>query len=182
MERSSKTCTTPSTSNIVNAVVPRTAQWPDLVPASYAKDGLIQSIGTVTICDRKGVYAPSCATTNTAVIDMPQNCGNDENVTPSNPNGNQLTPALFVYPLLNALYSSDPTDKNGYTLRQNYPGVYISVKVNPSNAQQWLITAGGNGDTSHSISIFDHFAVAYFTVCKPAKLQTGSWALTYGTT
>lgn len=164
-----------STSNIVTAVVPRPAQWPDLTPAPYAKDGLIQSIGTVAVCDNNNPSSRCKDNHNTAVIDMPQNCGIDEN-------GNLLTPTVFVYPLQNALYSSDPTDKNGYTLRQNYPGVYVSVKVNPSNAQQWLITAGGNLDTSHDISIFDHFAVAYFTVCKPATLQTGSWALTYGTT
>lgn len=166
-----------STGNIVTAVVPRPAQWPDLIPASYAKDGLIQSIGTVAICDNKGVYAPTCTTAknNTAVVDMPQNCGNDEN-------NNPLTPTLFAYPLQYALYSSNPADKNGYSLRQTFPGVYISVQVNPSNHRQWLITAGGNGDTSHDVSIFDHFAVAYFTVCQPATLQTGSWSLSYGTT
>ena len=174
-----------STSNIVTAVVPRPAQWPDLTPASYAKDGLIQSIGTVTICDNAN---PSliCSDNshNTAVIDMPQNCGTDESGT-AEKSGNPLIPTVFVYPLQYALYNP-PTnvtkDPNGYNIRGTFSGVYVSVKVNPSNAQQWLIQGGANDSTSHVISTFDHFAVAYFTVCQPTTLQTGSWALTYGTT
>ncbi len=154
-----------STSNIVTAVVPRPAQWPDLTPVPYAKDGLIQSIGTVAICDNMRVYAPACTSkNNTAVIDMPQNCGTDEN-------GKPLTPTLFAYPIQYALYNT--------TKGTDFPGVYVHVEQNPSNAKQWLITAGSNQDTSYDIGVFDHFAVAYFTVCQPTILQTGSWSLTY---
>lgn len=157
-----------SSSNIVTAVVPRPAQWPDLVPAPYAKDGLIQSLGTVTICDNNNGSLRCLDGHNTAFVDMPQDCGNDEN-------GNVLTPTLFAYPLQ---YAWRGTGDGNYNNRWTYTGVYTHIDVNPGNAKQWRIIGGGNDTTSHDITKFDHFAVAYFSVCQPAILQTGSWSLT----
>jgi type II secretory pathway pseudopilin PulG len=150
LRNTSTPCST--SSNIVTAVVPRPAQWPTSPPSEYAKDGLIQTVGSQVICSD----AKSCTTNPkpTATIPIPKTCGNDENGLP-------LVPQLFVYPL-------------SYQFQDHctcFRGIETSIT---RNANTWTVSLG-ESTSAASPSNFTYVSVGYFTVCQPNSPITGSW-------
>lgn len=179
LSKTNTACST--TGNIVTAVVPRPASWPGLgTQANYAKDGLIQTIGSVVLCDNTNssrhcsYKSKSDPGINYTTINKPSSCGLDEN-------GLKLIPQLFVYPIS---YQWNQAITNSYSiLNNNYPGTQLHVVDNdPSNTgtnHTWTVIAGASGNKDLSTSQFNYIALGYFTVCQPNNPITGSWTLPY---
>ena len=140
-------------SNTVTMLVPRPARWPS-IHAVYAQDGLLQSMGSVVICNG------NCNNHDSATIKMPLTCGND-------PAGNSLVPALFVYPF--------DYDWKGH--ENQFPGIRISKVATDTTNHLWTVTVVASKQNSNSSSAnnFNSISIAYFTTCQPSNSTTGSW-------
>lgn len=147
----SKTSTTcGKNSNIVTALVPRPANFPGLTaPAPYSKDGLIQSIGTVRVCD--GDCKPK-NTIMTATISTPNTC-----------NSNTTTPVLFVYPFDFSAAIPNPPPSNGA------PYYYSGIKLfTTRNNDSWTVSASTDEYTLGKLYL------AYFTTCAPTNVKNSN--------
>ncbi len=141
-------------SKTVTVLVPRPATWPN--DKQYAKDGLIQTMGTVVICNSLNASSPTCNTSNnnSATISIPNSCGNDEN-------GHRLIPALFIYPFGN--------DFNSGWLGVNKPSAqYTGIEIAVArNTDTWTVYAGMAGSSTYNPTNLNAIVLAYFTVCAP---------------
>lgn len=150
-------CNTESTT--VTVLVPRPATWPS--DKQYAKDGLIQTIGTVVICNSLNPASRPCnSRNNTVTIPIPTSCGNDEN-------GKPLIPALFIYP-----FDYD-FNSNAWLIFNKASGDYtgIGIKV-VRNASTWTVASGMSGTGNNDPSKLQALVLAYFTVCAPYNTQS----------
>jgi hypothetical protein len=150
------------------------AVWPN--DKQYAKDGLIQTMGTLVICDSLDPGHPSCsnAANNHVTLNMPTSCGNDET-------GKQLIPALFVYP-----FDYDFNSKAWSVFNKasyDYTGIEIKVI---RNSNSWTIYSGMAGAGDYNPTKLNAIVLAYITVCAPYSTQatlsgirTTNWDASY---
>ncbi len=166
LSKTNSPCST--TGNIVTAVVPRPASWPGSNAPTYSKEGLIQTMGSIVLCDNTSPSRP-CSSTNFVIIDKPSpsTCGTDEY-------NQNLVIRLFVYPLSYQWAQKVSGDYDD--LKQNYPGIQLHLVDNSAN---WNIIAGESGKNQLSTSSFKYISLGYFTVCQPANPSTGDWTLGY---
>ncbi len=154
-------------SNTVTILVPRPAKWTN--NTQYAKDGLIQSIGTASVCGSDGKKTPcNSSPPPFAYIPKPTSCGVD-------PSGNLLTPVLFVYPFDYQLCLDKSYDPTYCTYHTNFKGISLIVQQDPdlTKPPAWDVYAGMFDHDGHmQISYFWSLAVAYFTVCEPSGNNT----------
>lgn len=152
-------CSSANNSTTVTAIVPRPAVWPQQVTAQYAIDGLIQSIGSIDMCDDSTAGVSPCDDKDykkngvSAYITMPTTCA-----------ANNLTPVLFVYPMSLYTYIGGNTSP----FNPNFPG--IAIKTSKYSSTQWRVQARSADDTrntSNGPEIFHTIQIAYFTVCAP---------------
>lgn len=162
-------CTRADESTTVTAIVPRPALWPQQVTNfTYAKDGLIQNIGVITMCSDSTSPCNSSDYKNSVgqYIDMPTTC-ND---------GINTVPVLFVYPSNINTFNKDDSEsgnerdnnqKSGYG--PYYPGISLKVTRDDSK-KRWLVqaqNADDTKDTSTGARRFHQINITYFTVCAP---------------
>lgn len=169
LSKTNTACST--TGNIVTAVVPRPAQWPGFggVSSQYSKEGLIQTMGSVVLCDNTNSsrHCYDKNSTNSVTINKPTTCGNDENNHP-------LTPVLFVYPL--SYQWSQKLNGQSSNLNNNYPGIQLQVVYNSSN---WNVIAGESRKKNLDTTNFKYISLAYFTTCQPYTPATGPWTFQF---
>lgn len=147
-------------SNIITILVPMPAAWPN--DKQYAKDGLIQTMGTLVICDDFNSRHPSCtnAANNHVTLAMPTSCSNDEN-------GKPLIPALFVYP-----FDYD-FNSNAWTVFNKSSADYTGIEVKViRSANSWTIYSGMAGTGNYDPTKLNAIVLAYITVCAPYSTQT----------
>ncbi len=150
-------------SNTVTMLVPRPAKW--FNSTQYAKDGLIQSMGTAAVCGDPNHGCNTNGNKPYATIFKPMSCG-------TNPSGQSLTPVLFVYPFDYELCLDNKSTT--CSAQTAFAGMNLGVK-DVGNA--WQVYGGeldnnGNMTSNHFFTI----AVAYFTVCEPYGNNT--WDIT----
>lgn len=156
-----------TSSNIVTAIAPRPGQWPGGASNQvYSKDGLIQSMGSIVVCDNSSSTSSFHCSNNRNTVTIPPssvtiNCGKDEN-------GNTLVPQLFVYPLSYQW----PVKNNHHS--NSLPGVQVLVN---SNSSPWTVQVGASNNKDPNTNNFTYISLGYFIVCQPANSPTGDWTL-----
>jgi type II secretory pathway pseudopilin PulG len=154
-------CKVDDSNTTVTAIVPRPAVFSKPL---YAKDGLIQSMGSIKVCDTQDNCNSHTAsgkgkdTTIKVPIAMPITC--DEG----------LTPVLFVYPFdfgWNLITTKSDVD---------YPGITVQTTRDDST-HQWTVMVAESGDSinTNGTANFSSIYLAYFTVCAPNKSDDNKW-------
>lgn len=169
--RNGVACTVTDANTTVTALVPRPAIF---AKAQYSKEGLIQSMGSIQVCDNTKQspygqrYPPNGNNTTKPSCDSNSSYGgNDHNVVhipiPTTGCDAGQTPVLFVYPL--NFYWQRNADGSPVADRP-FPGIALTT-VKDSNHGWWSVTATESGQyaASQGSLFFTYIYLAYFTAC-----------------